>query len=129
MALWWPVDAPGLLQTYGNEALHLLLLLVLGWLALRYLVLPLRRLLERGRIDPLVVSFLLNTLRAIILAVVLLAVFQVLGVPNASLLTVLGTIGLAIALSLQNSLANCTAGLLMHAANISRPRPEGASPG
>ena len=42
-----------------------------------------------------------------------IGVLQQLGVETASLLTVLGAAGLAVALSLQNTLANFTAGLLL----------------
>ena len=90
---------------------QVVVILVVGWLALRYVVVPLQRLLERGRTDPSLTSFLVNSARTAILAVVLLAVLQALGVPTASLLALLGAAGLAIALSLQGSLANFAAGL------------------
>jgi small conductance mechanosensitive channel len=96
---------------YGGAAGQVLLIWVVGWLAVRFLVVPLRRLLERGRADPSLVSFLVNSVRAAILAAVVLAVLQALGVPTASLLALLGAAGLAIALSLQNSLSNFAAGL------------------
>jgi small conductance mechanosensitive channel len=104
--LWW--------------GLRLLALVVIGALALRYLAVLLRQFLERGHVDPSAASFLVNTARVIILVVVLLAVLQQFGVPTASLLAVLGAAGLAIALSLQSSLANFAAGLLVLAFRIVR---------
>jgi small conductance mechanosensitive channel len=89
------------------------LILVVGLLAVRYLVPPLRRLLERSRIEPAIVSFLANSVRGILLAVIIIGILQRLGVPTGSLLTVLATAGLAVALSLQTTLANFTAGLLL----------------
>ncbi len=59
------------------------------------------------------VSFLANTAWGLILVVMTIGVLQQLGVETASLLTVLGAAGLAVALSLQNTLANFTAGLLL----------------
>jgi small conductance mechanosensitive channel len=114
---WWRQD---LVQHVTGEALKVLAILIVGWLALRYLVAPLGRLLERGRVDPSTASFLVNTARAVILAGVLLAVLQGLGVPTASLLALLGAAGLAVALSLQNSLANFAAGLLVLSFRIVR---------
>jgi small conductance mechanosensitive channel len=96
---------------YAELAGQVVLILVVGWLLLRFLVVPLQRLPERGRVDPSLASFLVNSARTALVAVVLVAVLQTLGVPTASLLAVLGAAGLAIALSLQNSLANFAAGL------------------
>jgi small conductance mechanosensitive channel len=89
------------------------IILAVGWLATRFLIGPLRRLLERTRVEPSVASFVANSARSLLLFVVILAVLQQVGVETASLLTVLGAVGLAVALSLQNSLANFTAGLLV----------------
>jgi small conductance mechanosensitive channel len=73
----------------------------------------LRRLLGRSRLDVSVASFLVNTVRTALLVVVLLTVLQQLGLETTSLLTLLGTAGLAVALSLQGSLANFASGLLL----------------
>jgi small conductance mechanosensitive channel len=93
---------------------------VLGWLALRILLGPLRRMLGRSRLDPSVASFLVSTARSVLWLVILAAVLQQLGVETASLLTLLGTIGLAVALSLQGSLANFASGLLVLSFRILR---------
>jgi small conductance mechanosensitive channel len=114
---WWRQEA---VQHGAGETLKVLAILAVGWLALRYLVAPLSRLRARGRVDPSTASFLVNTARAAILAGVLLAVLQGLGVPTASLLALLGAAGLAVALSLQNSLANFAAGLLVLSFRIVR---------
>jgi small conductance mechanosensitive channel len=59
------------------------------------------------------ILLLVNTARTAILVLMLVAVLQQLGVETTSLLTLLGTAGLAVALSLQSSLANFTSGLLL----------------
>ncbi|HJT79207.1 MAG TPA: mechanosensitive ion channel domain-containing protein [Gemmataceae bacterium] len=119
MPEWWQQNR-ATVELYAAEGLRVLLILALGWLALRFLVAPLRRLLDRGRVDPTVASFLVSSARAVILIAVLVVVLQILGVPAATLLTVLGAAGLAIALSLQNSLANFAAGLLVLAFRVVR---------
>jgi small conductance mechanosensitive channel len=88
-------------------------ILVVGIAALRYLVAPLRRLMERGRLEPATVSFLANSLRGLLLVVIVIGALQQLGVETTSLLTVLAAGGLAVALSLQNTLNNFTAGVLL----------------
>jgi small conductance mechanosensitive channel len=111
---------PPVWDAYFWTAVHVLLLLLLGWVALRYLSGVLRRLLERSRLEPLLASFLTNSARAAVLAVILIMVLQQLGIQTASLLTLLGAAVLAVALSVQGTLANFTAGLLVLAFRIVR---------
>jgi small conductance mechanosensitive channel len=98
---------------YGGRILGAALILGAGWLLIRYLVTPLRRLLARSHMDPLGASFLVNSLRTVLLFAVLLGVLNQLGVETTSLLTLLGAVALAVSLSLQGSLANFASGLLI----------------
>ena len=112
MGDWWE-RIPKDVREYGVRLVGALLILLLGWIAKRLVVGPLRRLLDRSRLDPSVSSFLVNSVQTAILVVVLLAVLQQFGMETTSLLTLLGTAGLAVALSLQGSLANFASGLLL----------------
>ncbi len=112
MGNWWE-HIPSWLREYALRLSGAVLILLLGWVANRLLVGPLRRLLGRSRLDVSVASFLVNSVRTAILLVVLLAVLQQFGLETTSLLTLLGTAGLAVALSLQGSLANFASGLLL----------------
>jgi small conductance mechanosensitive channel len=98
---------------YGPRVAGAAIILLVGWLVLRFVTSPLARLLGRTRLDPSVVSFVVNSARALLVAAVLLAALNKLGVATASLLTLLGAAGLAVALSLQGSLANFASGLLV----------------
>jgi small conductance mechanosensitive channel len=91
-----------------------------GVLALRYLVAPLRRLLERGRMASSAASFLANSARALVLTAIVIGVLQQLGVETTSMLAVLAAAGLAVGLALQNTLANFAAGLLVLAFRMVR---------
>jgi small conductance mechanosensitive channel len=106
-------NAPSWLREYAARLAGALLILLLGWFANRLLVGPMRRLLARSRLDVSVSSFLVNSVRTALLLFVLLAVLQQFGLETTSLLTLLGTAGLAVALSLQASLANFASGLLL----------------
>jgi small conductance mechanosensitive channel len=116
--LWQKLQAEAV--PYAGRLGGVLLIVAVGWLGLRYLVGPLRRLLERSRLDPGLASFLASTARALLLVALLLAALQQLGVQTASLLALLGAAGLAIALSLQASLANFAAGLILLAFRLVR---------
>jgi small conductance mechanosensitive channel len=104
---------PALVVDFAGRLAGAVLILVVGWLAVHFLVGPLRQLLGRSRLDPSAASFLVNSARSAILIVVILTALQQLGVQTASLLTLLGAVGLAVALSLQGSLANFASGLLV----------------
>jgi small conductance mechanosensitive channel len=103
----------------GHAAAAAVILLV-GVAALRYLVAPLRRLLERGRMAPSAASFLANSARALLLAAIAIGVLQQLGVETTSLVAVLAAAGLAVGLALQNTLANFAAGLVVLAFRMVR---------
>jgi small conductance mechanosensitive channel len=100
-------------HVYAGRIVGAAIIVVLGVGALRYLVGPLRRLMERGRMEPATISFLANSVRVLILVVIVLGILQQLGVETTSLLTVLAAGGLAVALSLQGTLSNFAAGLLL----------------
>jgi small conductance mechanosensitive channel len=116
--LWQKIE-PEALRLAGS-GLGVLLILAAGYLAVRYLVAPLRRLLDRSRVEPALASFVASTVRTLLLVAVLLAVLQQLGVQTTSLVALLGAAGLAVALSLQSSLANFAAGLLLLAFRVVR---------
>jgi small conductance mechanosensitive channel len=107
-------------EVYLVRGVGAALILVLGWLALRFLVGPLRRWLDRSRLDPSAASFLVGSVRTIVIVVVLLTALQQLGVQTTSLLALLGAAGLAVALSLRGSLANFASGLLLLSSRVVR---------
>ncbi len=119
MGEWWDSVQRELLHI-ADRLVGVVVILVVGMLALRYLIGPLRRMLARTRLEPTVASFLLNSVRTLFLVAILLAILQQLGVQTTSLLTLLGAAGLAVALSLQGSLANFASGLIVLAFRMVR---------
>jgi small conductance mechanosensitive channel len=101
------------LVEFSLRLIGALLIVAVGWVGLRFLIGPVRRWMERSRLDASVAAFLANSLRSLIIVAIVLGVLQQFGVPTASLLTLLGAIGLAVALSMQGSLANFASGLLV----------------
>ncbi|MEW8508764.1 MAG: mechanosensitive ion channel domain-containing protein [Candidatus Thiodiazotropha sp.] len=106
-----------LLNTYvipwGTKIIMALLVFIIGrWLA-KALTRTLKRLMERGQVDQMLISFLGNIAYAALLAVVVLAALEQLGVNTTSALAILGAAGLAVGLALKDSLASFAAGVML----------------
>ena len=69
--------------------------------------------MSRADVDETLVNFLANIVYAVLLAAVILAALDILGVPVTSLLAVLGAAGLAVGLALKDSLGNFAAGVML----------------
>ncbi|RXF73157.1 mechanosensitive ion channel family protein [Hansschlegelia zhihuaiae] len=112
-----PIDftfLTNLVVVYGFNILGATLIAIVGfWLA---------GLAERGvhralhsskRVDNTVATFLSSLTRYGMLAIVLIAMLQLVGIQATSLLAVLGAASLAIGLALQGTLSNMAAGVMM----------------
>jgi len=98
---------------FGLKIIAAVLILVIGRfaaIAIRNLV---RRLLQKGRMDEILVSFIASASYIFVMAFVIIAALGQIGVQTASLIAVLGAAGLAVGFALQGSLANFAAGVLM----------------
>ena len=105
---WW-----GLLETWGLRLLAALLILLVGmWLAKR-LSTGLERVLGRAHVDSTLIGFLRNVSYAAMLVLVFVTVLTSLGVPQTSMLAVLGAAGLAVGLALRDSLSNIASGVML----------------
>jgi small conductance mechanosensitive channel len=90
-----------------------LLIFIIGkWISNR-IVNALRKLMEARDLDPTLVNFLANVVYAILLAAVILAALDTLGLPVTSLVAVVGAAGLAIGLALKDSLGNFASGVML----------------
>ncbi len=86
---------------------------ILGrWLA-KFLVGFTNKLLRRSKVDETLIGFLGNIVYALALTLVIIASLSKLGINTTSLAAVLAAAGLAIGLSLQGSLSNFAAGVML----------------
>jgi len=98
---------------YGIKVVAAVAIFIIGrWVAkaIRNFV---RRLMEKGKVDVTLVSFVGNLTYILLLTFVVIAALNQLGVQTTSFIAVLGAAGLAIGLALQGSLANFAAGVLL----------------
>jgi len=106
-------DLTALAMDWGLKLIAALAIFVIGrWLA-RLITRNLRKLMELRAVDATLVSFLGNLFYAVLLAAVILAALDSLGIPVTSLLAVLGAAGLAVGLALKDSLSNFAAGVML----------------
>ena len=98
----------------GVALVSALVTLVLGWYLSRFAYRAIRRWLPRARgIDRNLGPLIAQVARYAIMIFALVTALGFLGVNNSSILAVLGTAGLAIVLSLQNTLSNIAAGVML----------------
>jgi small conductance mechanosensitive channel len=109
----WLVRNQALILSYVVNIAAAMLILVVGFIVARILSNGFNTLLRNRSIDQTVAGFLSMLVRYGVIAFTLIAALSRVGVQTASVIAVLGAIGLAVGLSLQNSLSNLAAGVLI----------------
>lgn len=98
---------------YGLKILAAIAILILGRMAAGWIRSLIRKVMERAGTDPMLVSFVGNLSYFALLAFVVIAALNQLGIQTTSFIAILGAAGLAIGLALQGSLQNFAAGVLI----------------
>jgi small conductance mechanosensitive channel len=98
---------------FGLALLQALLVFWIGKWVAGIAVRILRRVLQRTRLDAMLVSFAANLLYALLLAFVVIAALAELGIQTTTLTAVVAATGFAVGLSLQGSLGNFASGLML----------------
>ncbi len=103
----------GLLTVYGLRVIAAIVIFILGrWVALMVAKI-IERIMLKSKLDETLVSFVRHLSYVGLLAFVVIAALNQLGIQTASFIAVVGAAGLAIGLALQGSLGNFAAGVLM----------------
>jgi len=98
---------------YGLKVVAAIVILLIGRFAAASVRSLTKRLLQKGHVDDILVSFVSSLCYVGIMAFVVITAMGQLGVQTTSFVAMLGAAGLAIGLALQGSLANFAAGILM----------------
>jgi len=111
------LDITQILNTYvipwGINISMAIIIFVVGKLVVKLVVSIIRKLLVRSKIDNILVNFISSIASAVLLLFVVIAALDQLGVNTTSLIALIGAAGLAIGLSLQGSLQNFAAGVML----------------
>ncbi len=109
------------IQMYFNEyavpwAINIamaIIIFVVGRLVVGIIMSMFRRLMAKSKHDEMLINFLESIISAILMLFVIVASLNELGVDTTSLVAIVGAAGLAIGLSLQDSLKNFAAGVML----------------
>jgi len=102
------------ITAYAFDVVGALIILIVGWMVAGWAGRTTRSaLLKASRVDDTLAPFLAGIVRYLILAVVVIAVLGQFGIETASIIAVLGTLGLAVGLALQGSLSHFAAGVAL----------------
>jgi small conductance mechanosensitive channel len=103
----------GLLTVYGLRVIAAVVIFIVGrWVAMG-VANVIKRIMLKSKVDETLVYFVRNLSYIALLAFVVIAALNQLGIQTASFIAVLGAAGLAVGLALQGSLGNFAAGVLM----------------
>lgn len=105
---WLPM-----LIDYGTAVLFALLIFIVGRMVVSRIVSICNKVMIGRGMDETLVNFICSILRWVGLLFVAIAALSKLGIDTTSLVALLGAAGLAIGLSLQNSLGNLAAGVML----------------
>lgn len=102
-----------LLTVYGIKVIAAVAIFIIGRLVAKLMRKFIRKMMTRSKVDPTLISFVVNLIYVALLAFVVIAALNQLGIQTASFIAILGAAGLAVGLALQGSLSNFAAGVLM----------------
>ncbi|BBB29072.1 mechanosensitive ion channel family protein [Neptunomonas japonica] len=107
---------------WGINIVMALAVFIIGRIVIGLVMRLVRKLLNKSKMDNMLINFVTSILGSLLLLFVIVASLDQLGVNTSSLIAIVGAAGLAIGLSLQDSLKNFAAGVLLV---VFRPFREG----
>ncbi len=109
----WVTENRDLIISYTVSFIVAIVIIIVGLIVANNVVRLMSRAMHRKEMDGAVISFLSAIVKAVIFIAALLMALSQVGVQTTSFIAILGAAGLAIALSLQSSLANMASGVLI----------------
>lgn len=110
------------LLTSGLAILKAVLILVIGLLLIKLVMKAIRSIMAKTKLEKITQSLLCSVLKFALTIIVIISAVQALGVDTTSLIALISAAGLAVSLSLQDSLSNLANGIILIS---TRPFKEG----
>lgn len=93
--------------------LFAILILIIGFVACRFALWLISKGLDKAKVDLTAANFLKQCIKIVLYVLLLIVVLSMMGIPTTSVITVVGTAGVAIGLALKDSLANVAGGFVL----------------
>ncbi len=106
-------DLVGSIKNLGINFLFGILILVVGLIVCRIIKIVLKKIFSRRKKDEAISSFVISFIDVILKIIIMIAALATMGVNTTSIITVVGTCGLAIGLALKDSLGNLASGMII----------------
>lgn len=102
-----------LVETYGIPVIKAIAILIVGWIVAGWLSKLASTACRKANLDETLAKFLGNIVRWFVIAAVAIMCLSSFGVQVASLVAILGSVGVAIGLALQGSLSHIASGVML----------------
>ena len=99
--------------TAGSKILLALVVFIIGRIIIGKLLKVISASKLGSKSDPTVRSFLMNFLKILLYVILVVSIVGILGIPMASIVTVLASAGVAVGLALQGALGNLAGGIML----------------
>ena len=106
-------DLTGICMQVGSKLLLAIIIFIVGRIVIGHIMKLVKKLHGIESADKTVATFIVSGVKIVLNIVLLLSIISVLGVPMASVITVLASAGMAIGLSMQGSLGNIAGGIML----------------
>ena len=97
----------------GINLLFGIIIIVVGLFFTSWLVKILRKSKTISKFDPSLQSFIINTVKLILIVIIVLTAANVIGIPLTSIITIFASAGVAISLGMQGALGNLVGGVIL----------------
>ena len=101
------------LLSSGLKILKAVLIAVIGMILVKLVMKAVRAILAKSKLEKITQSFLCSVLKFVLNIIVIISAVQALGVDTTSLIALISAAGLAVSLSLQDSLSNLANGIIL----------------
>ena len=109
-------------QNSGLNILYAILAFVVGLIFVKLLVIVLRRIFAKSKMEKVTQSFFVSTIRVLLYVCLVFVIAQILGISTTGFIAIISTAGIAVSLALQSSLSNLANGVVLL---ITHPFKEG----
>lgn len=109
----WAAKLVDICSAVGVKLILALLIFIIGRIVIGKILKVFGKIKAFEKIDAAVRSFLMNFIKIALYVILVISIISVLGVPMASVITVLATCGLALGMALQGALGNLAGGIML----------------